>query len=78
MKWLDAIARGNRMTSPTDRVFYLVPPALFMAGPLIVERLASTATAEVGGMIGVVGRHGPLIGLGMYAAWALLMYFKGR
>jgi hypothetical protein len=74
---LSYIRRGMDATSRLDQIFYLVPPLLFIAGPLLIPRFVPDG-AEAAGMVGLVARHGPLIGAGMYVAWLVIMYAKGR
>ena len=74
---LSHIRRGMDTTSRIDQIFYLVPPLIFIAGPLLIPQFVPGG-ADAGGVVGLVARHGPLIGAGMYVAWLVIMYAKGR
>ena len=76
-KILAHIRRGMDATPRIDQIFYLLPPLLFIAGPILIPRFVPGG-AEAGGAVGVVARDGHLIGAGMYAAWLVIMYIKGR
>lgn len=71
------VRRGMDATSRMDQLFYLLPPLVFVASPILIPRFFP-GEAESVGVVGLAVHHGPLIGAVMYAAWLVIMYVKGR